>query len=411
MTAIKEIFITESPYPFSIEQTETILNQMKKSVCKICQPHKIATGFFCKIPYYEKNLTVLITNNHVIDQNYYNNNKEIILSCFNDKNIYTLDLKKRRNYLFSKKYDTTIIEIFKDEVKGVEFLELDYNINAKNYNKTLVGNTLYIIQYINGENVVVSYGLFKNEEKSGNNSNFIFSHLCHTDSGSSGSPIFLHKSNKIIGIHYGGFDYQNKENNYNIGIFLKYPIAKFIKKLAQIEKDEKEQKEKEKNEKENNENKTEKGKLINKNTKILQKTKTINVKNNTIHNNKFKNDFNSLNKSKSLNNSKSLNKSKASKSKSKNRKSEKNKNEKKSLISMINKNKTGLKYKLKDNNSMGKKAISTNNLRKEYFCPNNQKWTNEAMNMKEKKGNMYNIVVLPLITTPNTIKRIKGEKY
>ena len=36
MASNHEIFIAGSPMPFSIKETDKILNQMKKSVCKIC---------------------------------------------------------------------------------------------------------------------------------------------------------------------------------------------------------------------------------------------------------------------------------------------------------------------------------------------------------------------------------------
>ena len=125
MISNKEIFIAGSSKPFSIKQTETILNQMKKSVCKICIGDKKGTGFFCKIPYLGQYLTVLITSNHVFDKNNYNNSKEITISCFNDQNIMNIDLTKKRNYLFSKKHDTTILELHQNEVKDVDFLELN----------------------------------------------------------------------------------------------------------------------------------------------------------------------------------------------------------------------------------------------------------------------------------------------
>jgi len=45
---------------------------MEKNVCKIYMNNGIkGTGFFCKIPYkgsYDSSLSVLITNNHIIDE-------------------------------------------------------------------------------------------------------------------------------------------------------------------------------------------------------------------------------------------------------------------------------------------------------------------------------------------------------
>ena len=49
-----------------------------------------------------------------------------------------------------------------------------------------------------------------------------------TDKGSSGSPIINLKNNKVIGIHL------KEENNFNIGLFLNYPIQEFINKKKNL---------------------------------------------------------------------------------------------------------------------------------------------------------------------------------
>ena len=41
---------------------------MKKYVCKIYQTEKTGTGFMCKIPYQNQLLPVLITNNHILNE-------------------------------------------------------------------------------------------------------------------------------------------------------------------------------------------------------------------------------------------------------------------------------------------------------------------------------------------------------
>ena len=55
---IKEIFISKSLEPISIEQTKNILYQMEKCVCKIFNKGIKGTGFFSKIPYQSNLLTV-----------------------------------------------------------------------------------------------------------------------------------------------------------------------------------------------------------------------------------------------------------------------------------------------------------------------------------------------------------------
>ena len=80
----------------------------------------------------------------------------------------------------------------------------------------------YIIQYLKGE-LNVSLGLIDNliEGKT-------IKHCCNTEEGSSGSPILSLKTNRIIGINYGG-------NNKNFGTLIKYAIEEFEKE-KQIKK-------------------------------------------------------------------------------------------------------------------------------------------------------------------------------
>ena len=53
------------------DKTETILNQMKKFICKI-EGNLIGSKFFSKILYKNKITPVLITNYHIIDDNFIN---------------------------------------------------------------------------------------------------------------------------------------------------------------------------------------------------------------------------------------------------------------------------------------------------------------------------------------------------
>ena len=83
---IKEIYLEDYPIPITSESTEIILSQMKKCICKIYMNNgNKGTGFFCKIPFPDKNklLKVLITNNHVINET--SLNKKEIKILFNNK--------------------------------------------------------------------------------------------------------------------------------------------------------------------------------------------------------------------------------------------------------------------------------------------------------------------------------------
>ena len=88
---IEEGEINGAIEPATMRQIETILNQMKKSVCKILEP-KYATGFFCNIEINNKNTPVLITNYHVIDDAFIESGKKIKVQLGNDKNPKIINL-------------------------------------------------------------------------------------------------------------------------------------------------------------------------------------------------------------------------------------------------------------------------------------------------------------------------------
>ena len=229
MKANKESMLTGYPSTITYESTQKIIEQMEKSICKFKIEEEQGTGFFCKIPYPNKNnmLKVFITNNHLInDILLYHENSKITLDIKSEKEPKIINLNNRLKYT-NIEYDVTIIEI-KDNDNINSFLKLDKNLimdiennlNMNNNNKEFIDKTIYIIQYPEGE-LSVSYGILESiyEDKKYN-----FNHKCSTRGGSSGSPI-LNINNKIIGIHKEG----NNMNKYNKGTFLNYPIKEFIK--------------------------------------------------------------------------------------------------------------------------------------------------------------------------------------
>ena len=106
----KEKYIRTSPEPVSLKGTENIIYQMNNCVCKIYNKGE-GTGFFTKIPYKSKLLSVLITNNHVINQEDIKNNKIISLYINNDKKMKTIKIDNNRLRYTNEKLDITIIEI------------------------------------------------------------------------------------------------------------------------------------------------------------------------------------------------------------------------------------------------------------------------------------------------------------
>ena len=207
------------PLPVTIEGTNIILEQMKKYICKIENKNGNGTGFFCYIPYQNEKIEVMITNNHIINEDIIKNNKSIEISLNDNKENKIINIEKRKIYT-SIKYDTTIIPINSEEDKINNFLEIDEEIfNNKMYNKSI-----YILQYpriyLGEQKASVSYGILKNIQDEYN-----IIHYCYTENGSSGSPILNLINKKIIGIHKESA----KNYDYNRGTYLKYPIIEYIK--------------------------------------------------------------------------------------------------------------------------------------------------------------------------------------
>ena len=129
---IEEGLIKGAVDAISIEKFEKLLIQMKKCICKI--KGKIVndkqlegTGFFCKIDYEYELIPVLITNFHVIDDDYMKNNSEIIIYINGDLKKINIDEKSKIYSSVKEEYDIMIIKLNEeDEIR--DFLEIDQNI-------------------------------------------------------------------------------------------------------------------------------------------------------------------------------------------------------------------------------------------------------------------------------------------
>ena len=153
----------------------------------------------------------MITNNHIIDSDYVKKNKIIKVTINNDEDDKTIEINDNRLIYSNEEYDVTIIEINPDKDKISNFMELDERIYRENSHFFYKKESVYIIHYANGENVLVSYGIINYID------NYNISHFCYTQNGSSGSPIINITNNKIIGIHKEG----SSNFNINFGTFFK----------------------------------------------------------------------------------------------------------------------------------------------------------------------------------------------
>jgi len=222
--SIEEKLLEEYPYPASINTTSIILEQMKNCICKIINVPKEGTGFFCHIR--REDITVMITNNHIINEEILKNNSKIDISINDGFEKKEISLNNKKLYT-SKEYDITIIELNQDEIQY--YIDLDENIFKED--KNIYNKSIYIPQYYkynpNERKAAVSYGIIK-ELSNGYSINYV----CNTCKGSSGSPILDLSNNKVIGVH-SGF---HKLENYNIGIYLEYPINEYLNNKNLIKK-------------------------------------------------------------------------------------------------------------------------------------------------------------------------------
>ena len=200
----------EPPKPLK----QTALNHLKNCLCKI-SANMIGTGFFCKIDYKDKKIPVLITNYHIIDDQYIENHNT--LKIYIDDICKIININKNEKIYSSGKneYDLMIIQLKeKDEIHN--YLELDHNIYQKNSISTIYKDEkIYVLHFPNGQEATISYGCGIEEIN-----NYDITHKCFTCEGSSGGPIINAVNNKVIGIH----KQYDKRIKYNIGTFLAFPL-------------------------------------------------------------------------------------------------------------------------------------------------------------------------------------------
>ena len=214
----EEATIDISPIPVSINNIEKILEQMKKCVCKIKKGKLKGSGFFAKLPYKSTFKYVLITNKHILNKDDLKEGKILKVSINNEEEYKEIEMDGKRLILVDEERDLTIIEL-KEKDKINNYLDIDERYNLNNIEERYKNESLYVLNYPKGKDVVVSYGLLNKME------NEKLYHLCSTEGGSSGSPILSLDSLKLIGIHRG-FSISNK---CNIGLFIRYAIDEFNK--------------------------------------------------------------------------------------------------------------------------------------------------------------------------------------
>ena len=106
-----------------------------------------------------------------------------------------------------------------DDLNFNKFLEIDENIDNDNIIDFYKQKSIYLIYYSNGIKALYSNGIIQNIDIN----LYDIKHLCSTDPGASGCPIINLNNNRVLAIHKGS----DKDNNWNLGTFIKKPIENF----------------------------------------------------------------------------------------------------------------------------------------------------------------------------------------
>jgi len=191
--------------------------KVSKAICKIIikgegNKKTYGTGFFMYIIKEKKKLDCLLTNFHVIKDELVRSKSTIDIQI-NNNDIYKIKLDNSIRYIqiFKRPIDITIIQIIDNDQfkKDIDFLyyDLNYSFGYEQY----LNMDIFIIQHpLGGEAEYACGKVIKIIN------NFEFEHSVDTDKGSSGSPIILNESLKVIGIH----KQINNLNFNNIGTFI-----------------------------------------------------------------------------------------------------------------------------------------------------------------------------------------------
>ena len=81
---IDEGKITGAIDPISLKKAEKITEQMKTCICQV-YGKETRTGFFCKIRYEGKDIPVLMTNYHIINDDFLKDTRELKISINDGK--------------------------------------------------------------------------------------------------------------------------------------------------------------------------------------------------------------------------------------------------------------------------------------------------------------------------------------
>ena len=221
---IPEIVISNNP----LQKLDLSITKACKSLCKIIiSPKKIGSGFLIQLFKGKDQFFCLMTNEHVVTKKMIEERQKIDAYYDSQSKLIEINLNPQERFIKDFRdieIDATIIEILpKDDIPKDYFLLplIDY---MDNYDK-LIGEDIAIIQFPKGE-MNYSYGKIIEIRQT---LLYEFAYNASTDKGSSGSPIFLKGTTKVVGIHKGNeIKNEDKTIKKNIGNFI-FPIFSYFK--------------------------------------------------------------------------------------------------------------------------------------------------------------------------------------
>ena len=205
--------------PITKQSMEIIIEQMNNAFYQFENTNdQYGICFFFYIKYNDKNIPVMMTNYHIINENYLSNNKNIKLKI--NSKIITIEFEKTR-YL-NQFQDLSIIEIKNDKNKDLKFLSLDDDLYQKESEMIYDKNSIYTINYHNKNNISISFGIINDIHNSE------ITYISNLSNIPENSPIFNLSNNKLVGL------FRRTSENIHKGIFFGFLIDKFIKEYKYI---------------------------------------------------------------------------------------------------------------------------------------------------------------------------------
>ena len=175
----KDEIILEDGEIVNFKKLKKIINSgIEKCICKIIKEDemKCGTGFLCNIS--QKKLKVFITNNHVINEKFLNEEKKLKFEVEEKEKEINLELKRYK--MTDEDLDFTIIEIIEgDNINN--FLEIDENI----FNNDYKNKQVFSVEHPGGDELNYSHGNIIGKKDG------LLLHTIGALGGSSGSPIIL----------------------------------------------------------------------------------------------------------------------------------------------------------------------------------------------------------------------------